>query len=175
MIDDQIMKLLFYYFQVISPTLSEPCKTLEDELDHVKFEIVKMISDKEHASKENETLKKYQNQISELQKQNEQLKQTFNELECSTKTDPHHQQRMNEKVSIPDILVDNNSFVELITSTDRSSPDGREIDDDCLTQPCQRLRWNKSEIAGLEEKIEKLEETKFVIEFEKNKLLENNK
>ena len=64
------------YLQVASPNLSEPCKTLEDELDHVKFEIVKMMSEKESTSKENQTLKKYKIKISELEEQNEQLKQT---------------------------------------------------------------------------------------------------
>ena len=62
-----------------------------------------------------------------------------------TDSDSHYQQQPNEKLSIPDILVDNSNFVELITNSDRSSPDGQEIDDDCLTQPCQSLRWNITE------------------------------
>ena len=42
------------------PNISKPCKTLEDELDHVKLEIVKMMSDNEHEVVDKQKLKKYE-------------------------------------------------------------------------------------------------------------------
>jgi len=156
--------------KVSSSNLTEPCATLGDELDHVKYEIVKMISEKGQISTENEIIQNYKIKISELQEESEKLRQTVKELECTSFSDPHNSQRMQDNSTLPDILVDNNSFKDPITSSDRSSPDGQEIDDDCLTQPCQGLRLNTTDISCLEEHIETA-----AMDSEKNKLLENNK
>ena len=162
--------LITIYSKVSSSNLTEPCATLGDELDHVKYEIVKMISEKGQISTENEIIQNYKIKISELQEESEKLRQTVKELECTSFSDPHNSQRMQDNSTLPDILVDNNSFKDLITSSDRSSPDGQEIDDDCLTQPCQGLRLNTTDISCLEEHIETA-----AMDSEKNKLLENNK
>ena len=55
------------------PNISKPCKTIEDELDHVKLEIVKRMSDNEHEVVEK--LKKYETKISELEEEIAQFKE----------------------------------------------------------------------------------------------------
>jgi hypothetical protein len=112
--------------QDTSTNLPEHCQTLEEELNHVKLEIVMMMSEKDASSKESHTLKKHEVKISELEEENEKLKQVVKQLEHSLKTDQHHQNQPEEKVSIPDVLVDTSSFLDLITFTDRTSPDGQE-------------------------------------------------
>ena len=132
--------------------------------------IVKMMSVKDASSKESQTLQNYEVKISELEEENKNLKQAAKHLEISPKTDPHDQQQPDEKLSIPDILVATSSFVD----TDRTSADGQEIDDECLVQPCQPVGGNSHQLNELEEKFNKLRESKFLMESEKLKLLENN-
>ena len=150
------------------------CQTLEDELNHVKLEIVKMMSVKDASSKESQTLKNYEVRISELKEENEKLKQAAKHLDHSLMTDPHDQHQPDEKVSIPDILVATSSFVDMITNTDRTSPDGQEIDDECLVQPCQAFGGESHALDDLEEKMSKLRESNSLMESENLKLLENN-
>jgi hypothetical protein len=154
--------------------LPHHCQTLEDELDHVKLEIVKMMSVKDASSKESQTLQNYEVKISELEEENKNLKQAAKHLELSLKIDPHDQHQPDEKVSIPDILVATSSFVDLITDTDRTSPDGQEIDDECLVQPCQAFGGESHALDDLEEKMSKLRESNSLMESENLKLLENN-
>jgi hypothetical protein len=135
-----------------SPNLPQHCPSLEDELDHVKLEIVNMMSVKDASNKEIQTLQKYEVKISEFEEENDKLKQSLKGLEHSLKTDP----KPYEKVSIPDILVATSSFVDLITHTVRTSPDGQEVDDQCLIQLCQAVGGNICKLNDLEEKVNKL-------------------
>ena len=50
--------------------LEQHCKNLEDELDQVKFQIVKIVTDKNDFSKENAVLKTYQSAFAALTEQN---------------------------------------------------------------------------------------------------------
>ena len=107
-----------------------------------------MMSEKEDKAEETKRLKNYEKNISELIEQNEVLKQAVMQLETS------HNQDAN--VPIPDILVaSSNSTIHLITSSDRSSPDGKEIE-----TPTKNSQFDLEN----EDK-----------DFEKNKLLEDNK
>ena len=160
--------------QDTSPNLPQHCQTLEDELDHVKLEIVKMMSVKDASSKESQTLKNYEVKISELEEENEKLEKVVKHLELSQKTDSVDQHQTDEKWSIPDIIVVNSSFVDLITNTDRTSPDGQEIEDECLVQPCQAFRGDSHELNDLEENVNKLRESNSLMESENLKLLETN-
>ena len=52
--------------QISSPKIPENCQSLEDELDFVKFEIVKMMSEKENKSEDAHRQINYEKKISEL-------------------------------------------------------------------------------------------------------------
>eukprot|EP00095_Tigriopus_kingsejongensis_P001448 maker-scaffold207_size258870-snap-gene-1.14 protein:Tk01448 transcript:maker-scaffold207_size258870-snap-gene-1.14-mRNA-1 annotation:"hypothetical protein KGM_04185" len=54
--------------------LEQHCKNLEGELDHVKDEIIKILSDKTNASKENQSLKHYAKAYETLKDENAELK-----------------------------------------------------------------------------------------------------
>ena len=114
-----------------------------------------MMSVKDTSSKEVQKLIKYEVKISELEEDNEKLKQAVKHLELSLKTDT----QLDEKVSIPDILVANKSFVDLITDTDRTSPDGQEVDYECLVQPCQAVGGDCYKLNNFEEKMNELRES----------------
>ena len=163
-------KVYLDLLQDTSPNLPQHCQTLADELDHVKLEIVKMMSGKDNFSKECHTLKNYKVKISELEEENEKLKQSVKHLEHSLKTDP----KPDKTVTIPDILVATSSFVDLITNTDRTSPDGTEIDNQCLVQPCQAVGEDCYQLNNLKEKMNELRKSNNFMESEKFKLLENN-
>ena len=124
-----------------------------------------MISEKGITSEGNELLKIYENKITELEEENKQLKESF-------KNNAHDQQQPNENVSYPESIVATSSFVDLILKTDRSSPDGQEIEDECLEHEYFSSEQNISNSNYLKKK---LEEKMFSMELEKNKLLENNK
>ena len=126
-----------------------------------------MISEKGITSEGNELLKVYEKKISELEEENKQLKESF-------KNNTHDQQQPNENVSNPESIVATSSFLDLILKTDRSSPDGQEIEDECLEHECFSSEQNISSNSGSEGK---LDEKTFSMELEKNKekLLENNK
>ena len=86
--------------------LERQCKDLEDQLDQVKHQIVKIVTDKNDFSKENAVLKNYQIAFTSLTEQNSFLKQ---KLEMNTtKLDTSFE----GSFKIPD--------------TDRTSPDGQE-------------------------------------------------
>ena len=133
--------------------MSNPnCHSLEDELNHDKFEIVKMMSEKEDKAEETKRFKNYEKNISELIEQNEVLKHAVMQLETSHKTDC---QKQDANVPIPDILVTSISTINLITSSDGLSPDGQE----------KETPTNNSQL-----NLEKED-----IDFQNIKLLENNK
>ena len=153
------------HFKIQSLKSTESCKTLANELDNVKFEIVKMMSEKGITREENKLLEIYKKKISELKEENKQLKESF-------KNNTHDQQQPNENVSNPESIVATSSFVDLILKTDRSSPDGQEIEHECLEHEYCSSGLTISNNNGLERE---LEEKTFSMELEKNKLLENNK
>ena len=86
--------------------LERQCKDLEDQLDQVKHQIVKIVTDKNDFSKENAVLKNYQIAFTSLTEQNSFLKQ---KLEMNT--------------TMLDASFEG-SFK--IPDTDRTSPDGQE-------------------------------------------------
>ena len=77
-------------------------------------------------------------------------------------------------MSIPDILLADRSFVDLITYTDRTSADGQEIDDECLIQPCQAFRGSSHALDDLAEGMIKLRESNSTMESKNIELLETN-
>ena len=107
--------------QISSPSVSENCNSLEAELDHVKQEIVKMMSKKEKKSKEANRVQSYEKKISELEEQNILLKKEIMMLATSNKTESCNQIKDEENIFVPDIL------------NKRSPPDGQEREDNCLT------------------------------------------
>ena len=116
--------------------ISPSCPTLEDELDHVKSEIMKMMSEKEQGTKGDQKLEKYQHKITELEEENQRLKHLVKELDLETKTKAVEQDKSDKTVNIPDILIANNGCSAAI-SADRSSPDGQETDEKFPVQRCQ--------------------------------------
>ena len=85
--------------------LGQESRNIEEELDQVKFEIIKIVTDKNDFSKENAILKSYQPEFASLSEQNELLKQ---------------------KLTAPSAMLD----LSVLESpeTDRTSPDGQEIE-----------------------------------------------
>ena len=65
-------------FQVYQ--LKQHCKTLEGELDDVKSEIVRILSEKEGFFKENGTLRDYKKSYEDLKEENMQLKKERKKL-----------------------------------------------------------------------------------------------
>ena len=87
--------------------LEQESRNIEEELDQVKYQIVKIVTDKNDFSKENAILKSYQSEFATLTEQNELLKQ---------------------KLSSHSAMLD----ISVLQSpeADRTSPDGQEIDGD---------------------------------------------
>ena len=141
--------------------------TMEYELDHVKMEIMKMISEKKQAGgKENEKVKEIQNKVFHLEQENKNLKQTIKDLHHSMKLNlsDSHQEKLEEvDDTIPDILV------EQINCIDRSSPDGQEREEDIIA-----LKKNEN-IKASEEKIEQLNINNKELQLSNSKLLEEKK
>ena len=105
--------------------LEQHCKDLEDELDQVKFQIVKIVSDKNDYSKENAVLKIYQNAFAALTEQNELLKRKVEEYSVM---DPLTTSRGSDT----DNLSNEITTTKQISKIDRSSPDGQEKEPDQL-------------------------------------------
>ena len=140
---------------------------LEEELDHVKIEIMKMISEKKQqqgAGKETESVKKVQARVIQLEHENKKLRQTIEDLQPGMKKMHHHLKNhhldvsVDEKSSsarIPDILV------EQMPCIDRSSPDGQEKEE--INQHICSGKENRSlslsRIKELESKIADLEQS----------------
>ena len=59
--------------------LKQQCRNIEEELDQVKYQIVKIVTDKNDFSKENAILKSSQSDFATLTEQNERLKQKLEE------------------------------------------------------------------------------------------------
>ena len=95
--------------------LKRQCKSLEGELDGVKSEIVKIITEKDGFFKENGMLKDYKKAYEDIKSENLQLKKDIEKMIDD-----------NKSFKSPNASQDN-IVVELL---DRSSPDGQEIGTD---------------------------------------------
>ena len=132
------------------------CKNLEEQLDQVKCQIVKIVSDRNVITKENAVLKNYQIAFDSLTEQNELLIQ-----------------KLNENTKMLDISSN-------VPDTDRTSPDGQEIDK--VPSSSKSIIEYEAELERLHEKIKDLEKfqkvdtsTSKVIDLEeRNKQLEES-
>ena len=142
-----------------------PSGHLVDELDHVKMEILKMISEKKQAGgKQSEKDEKYQSKVFQLEQENKKLRRTIKDLHNGMKLNPKDQQLVDEKaIPIPDILV------EQMPCIDRSSPDGQEREEE------NHHICHKEDTSVNNEKMEKLEQSNSELELSNSKLLEENK
>ena len=156
--------------------LEEQCKNLEDDLDQVKFEIVKIVTDKNDVSKENALLKTYQNAFASLIEQNEILKRRVQELSVNEAAIGHHIQSDQER-NLPKMSCSGTKEGQ-IPEIDRTSPDGQEKDPDQQVS-CKSDMNLEEEILKLKEYVAETEksrnkETK-TLELEKKDLRERNK
>ena len=102
--------------------LKRHCKSLEGELDGVKSEIVRIITEKDGFFKENGMLKDYKKAYEDIKKENLQLEKDIEKMIDD-----------NKSFKSPNASQDN-IVVELL---DRSSPDGQEIGTDLQNASCQ--------------------------------------
>ena len=142
---------------------------LEEELDHVKMEIIKMISEKkQQGGKESEKAKECQTRVLQLEHENKKLKQTIKDLQLGMKMHHHKTQHLDvsdEKVvPIPDILV------EQMPCIDRSSPDGQEREEEN-----QHICSGKEDVSVSAQRIKELELKNSDLVQSKCKLLEEKK
>jgi hypothetical protein len=114
-------------------------------------------------SEENKLLKVFENKISELKEENKQLNQ-------SVKKNAHDQKQPNENVPNPENIVATSSFVDLILTNERSSPDGQEIDEHEYYSLGQNISNNNGSEGELDKKTFSMD-----LEKDKDTLLENNK
>ena len=114
------------------------------ELDRVKQEIVKILSQKENVDKENEALA-----FSQLKEENKRLREKIETFEVI-----HHLDQ-NDVASISETPTENGS--KNITDIDRSSPDGHEIDSEYPSLSTENNGLTNEEVVKLKEKIKLLE------------------
>jgi len=132
--------------------LEEHCRNLEGELDQVKFEIIRMLSERAGYSKENETLKQYRAAFQQLQRENENLRRELEDLRLPARFSP---------------------VTDSLETMQRSSPDGQEHQDNGILgkenlqerisqleqEKQQETTKYKEEIHSYETKIQELEES----------------
>jgi len=157
----------------ILPDIFLPCSTnsipfsekeIIPELDQIKQEIEKIISQKENVNKENEVLKIYQNAFAELKGQNNALIEKVQQLEALDTS------RAASK-SVSEIVIEND--FQSINDIQRSSPDGQELDDECQSTKLNDTK--QDEILHFQKKIVTLLTEKEVLFMENKDLLEKNK
>ena len=119
--------------------LERQCKDLEDQLDQVKHQIVRIVTDKNDFSKENAVLKNYQIAFTSLTEQNSFLKQ---KLEMDTTM---FDASIEGPFKIPD--------------TDRTSPDGQDKEKE-QTLLCKSTIEYETNIKALVDKVTVLMEEK---------------
>jgi len=136
------------------------------QLEKVKDEIVKIISQKDQ---ENENLKDYQLAFSQLNEQNITLKERIHELETSIDKDNNYNS-LN-----PELLIENEKATFNISVIGRSSPDGQEINDEKCTPQHRSLDIKNNDVIYWEEKIKILEIEKASLETDRIGLLEKHK
>ena len=152
--------------------LEQHCKNLEDELDQVKFQIVKIVSDKNDYNKENAVLKTYQNAFAALTEQNELLKRKVEQFSVMEATQDSRQERID-----PPTLISSNQGRQMPV-IDRSSPDGQEKDPDLQSKPpedvnlVEEILKLKAQLAEAENAVIK---DKKSFEIEKMSSIERNK
>ena len=117
------------------------------ELDRVKQEIVKILSQKDNVDKENEALA-----FSQLKEENKRLRDKIETFEVI-----HHLDQ-NDVASISETPTENGS--KNITDIDRSSPDGQEIDSEYPSLSTENNGLTNEEVVKLKEKIKLLETEK---------------
>ena len=153
--------------------LKQHCKNLEEELDQVKVQIVKIVADKNDFIKENAVLRTYQNAFVALNEQNEILRRKVTELSLKGVTF----EDQNETVKINVKMAADGEIRSYGPDIARSSPDGQEKDID--TTPSYTGTTAELEISSLKEKIANLqhdvEENVKMKEEEKSQLLNNNR
>ena len=155
--------------QTPSPQAPGHYYSLEDELDHVKLEIVKMMSDKEGKPNESKRLQNYEKKISELETENQKLREKAIFLESNEKTECFNEQKADKNLLIPDILVDRSNLIDLITHTERTSPDGQERDEETQLHHCPCSSIDKGLV------IENARKSNSVLDIENTKLLESKR
>lgn len=101
--------------------LEQHCKNLEGELDNVKDEILKILTDKTSASKENESLKHYVKAYNDLRLENEDLRKEVALLKIANPP-------KSPALSTSSKSSSSSSSSGSHTNVDRSSPDGQEYD-----------------------------------------------
>merc|ERR1712013_343355 len=141
-------------------------KAIVPELDKIKQEIEKIISQKENINKENEVLKIYQDAFAELNGQNKILVEKVQKLEALNTT------LRAESKSFPDLIIENH--YQSINDIQRSSPDGQELDD-CQSISATINDTEQKEIVCFQKKIEMLQVERDVLVREKDDILEKNK
>jgi len=155
--------------------LEEQCKNLEDDLDQVKFEIVKIVTDKNDVSKENAVLKTYQNAFASLIEQNEILKRRVQEMSLNEAIGQHFQ--LDQERYSP-MMSYSGTKEGKIPEIDRTSPDGQEKDSDQQVN-CKSDMNLEEEILKLKEFVAETEKSRKketeTLELEKNDLRERNK
>ena len=155
--------------------LEQHCKNLEDELDQVKFQIVKIVSDKNDFSKENAVLKTYQNAFAALTEQNELLKRKVRELSIMNLSSPLERA---EQVTVSTEILNGSGKRSQISEIDRSSPDGQEKDTDQIVT-CKSTVDTQDGFIKLKEKIAESEREKNLnketFEMERKEYMDRNK
>ena len=137
------------------------------ELDKIKQEIEKIISQKENINKENEVLKIYQDAFAELDGQNKVLVEKVQQLEALNTT-----LRAKSK-SFPDLIIEND--YQSIRDIQRSSPDGQELDDEYHSLSATINDTKQKENRCFQKKIEMLQVERDALVREKDDMLEKNK
>ncbi len=96
--------------------LEQHCRNLEGQLDSVKSEIIKILSDKTVASRENESLRHYASAYEELRTENEALRKELAQLN----------KLMVDPPKSPALSTSSKASSSDPQNVDRSSPDGQE-------------------------------------------------
>ena len=78
--------------------LEQHCKNLEGELDQVKVEIVRILSDKDEFYRENETLKHYVSVVGRLREENMELKKELDGLKMMPPRSPSERSDASDQV-----------------------------------------------------------------------------
>lgn len=84
--------------------LEQHCKNLEGELDQVKVEIVRILSDKDEFYRENETLKNYVSMVGQLREENVELRKELDGLKMTPLRSTSEGSDANDQVSWNTIL-----------------------------------------------------------------------
>ena len=108
--------------------LEQHCKNLEGELDHVKDEIMRIITDKSNKTKENQSLKHYVKAYEDLRLENQNLKKELALIKLS----PPKRPSLNSNSSSGSSRSNSEAGGDHqdVKSLDRSSPDGQEFEGD---------------------------------------------